>query len=253
MILEKMGVDVSALLPFAMMKQWPEDSDLPPVLSLIRAVCMMFSMNHRDDLIKNNAITGEGDDTEELFQAVLDNPSGLYLCDTFDEDNLKHLKTDDGKIHLSVPYVLDLLKKLEIPDGIDLTADEEFPFVLQTGERTNYTANSLIRDHDWRAAKLPTNYVRMSRQDAERLEISDGETVRVVTDTSEVSIPVMVADNIYPGNLSMPHGFGLHSKNKETGELEKIGINVNELISADHREPVSGTPYQKYIRCRIQK
>jgi anaerobic selenocysteine-containing dehydrogenase len=77
--------------------------------------------------------------------------------------------------------------------------------------------------------------------------------VKVVTDTSTVSIPVLVADNIYPGNLSMPHGFGLTRLNKETGEREQIGINVNELISADHREPVSGTPYQKYIRCAVKK
>ena len=252
-LLEKMGIDASGLMPFAMMKQWQQDSDKPAVLSLIRAICMMFAMTHRDALIANGIITGEGDDTEELFQAVLAHPEGMYLCDTIDENNIDNLKTDDGKIHLSVPYVLDLLKKLEIPDSIDITADEEFPFILQTGERTNYTANSLIRHHDWRAAKLPTNYMRMSRQDAERLEISDGETVKVVTDTSTVSIPVMVADNIYPGNLSIPHGFGLTRTNKETGEVEQIGINVNELISADHREPISGTPYQKYIRCAIKK
>ena len=145
------------------------------------------------------------------------------------------------------------MKNLDVPEEIDLTADEEFPFVLQTGERTNYTANSLIRVHDWREAKLPTNYIRMSMQDAERLEISDGETVKVVTDTSTVSIPVKVADDIYPGNLSIPHGFGLHQPNKETGEPEQIGVNVNEMISADHREPITGTPYQKYIRCRIEK
>ena len=253
MILEKMDIDVSGLLPFAMLKQAQQDSDKPPVLSLIRAICMMFAMKHRDALVENGIITGEGDDTEELFQAVLDHPEGIYLCDTLDENNLEHLKTDDKKVHLAVPYVLDLLKKLEIPDSIDIMADEEFPFVLQTGERTNYTANSLIRHHDWRAAKLPTNYLRMSKQDAERLEISDGETVKVLTDTSTVSIPVKVTDDIYPGNLSIPHSFGMLHTNKETGELQQVGVNVNELISAGHREPVTGTPYQKYIRCRIQK
>ncbi|UCD57257.1 MAG: molybdopterin-dependent oxidoreductase, partial [Candidatus Hydrogenedentota bacterium] len=183
MILEKMGVDVSGLLPFAMLKQAKETGEKQPILSLIRAFCMMFAMKNRDALIENGVITGEGDDAGELLQAVLDHPEGIYLCNTLDENNLEKLKTDDGKIHLSVPEVLDLLKKLEIPEKIDLTADEEFPFILQTGERTNYTANSLIRVHDWRASKLPTNYLRMSRQDAERLEISDGETVKVMTDT----------------------------------------------------------------------
>jgi len=253
MILEKMGVDVSGLLPFAMLKQAQEAGEEAPVLSLIKAISMMFAMKHRDALIERGIISGEGDDAGELFQAILDHPEGIYLCDTLDEDNLGHLKTDDGTIHLAVPMVLDLLRKLEIPDEVDLTADEDFPFILQTGERTNYTANSLIRVHSWRADKLPTNYVRMSKQDAERLEISDGETVKLVTNTSAVSIPVKVADDIYPGNLSIPHGFGMLNTNPETGKLEQVGVNVNELISADHREPFTGTPYQKYIRCRIQK
>ena len=100
---------------------------------------------------------------------------------------------------------------------------------------------------------MPTNYLRMNKKDAEGLGVSDGETVRLITQRSEVSIPVKVTDDIYPGNLSIPHGFGLLYTNKETGELEQIGVNVNELIAAEHREPLSGIPYQKYIPCRVEK
>jgi anaerobic selenocysteine-containing dehydrogenase len=146
MILEKMGVDLSGLLPFAMLKQAKDAGEAQPVLSLIRAFCMMFAMKHRDALIANGIITGKGDDTAELFQAVLDHPEGIYLCDTMDENNLDNLKTDDGKIHLAVPMALDLLKKLKIPEKIDITDNEDFPFILQTGERTNYTAKFSRRE-----------------------------------------------------------------------------------------------------------
>jgi len=74
-----------------------------------------------------------------------------------------------------------------------------------------------------------------------------------VTETATVSIAAKVTDDIYPGNLSIPHGFGLVHTNKETGELEQIGVNVNELISADRREPMTGNPIHKYIPCRIEK
>ncbi|RJP18709.1 MAG: hypothetical protein C4520_14030 [Candidatus Abyssobacteria bacterium SURF_5] len=253
MILEKMGVDVSGLLPFAMMKQWKNESDLPPVLSVVKAFAMMFAMKHRDALVQNKVITSQGDDTEELFKAILEHPEGLYLCDTKDENNLDNLKTSDGKIHLDIPMVPDLLKSLKLPERIEPSENKEFPFILQTGERTNYTANSLMRVHEWRASSLPSNYLRMSSEDAGRLKISDGETVKVVTDTSQVSIPVLVSDDIFPGNLSIPHGFGMLQKNKQTGKLEQAGVNVNELISAAHREPLTGTPLHKYIRCRIEK
>lgn len=252
-ILEKMGVDVSGLLPFAMLKPPRDQGEPHPVLSLIGGFSMLFAMKHRDALIEGGVITGKGDDASELMQAILDHPEGIYLCDTLDAKNLENLKTDDGRIHLAIPKVPQMLRELEIPDHVDLASDKDFPFILQTGERTNYQCNTIQRDHDWRRAKMPTNYVRMNQKDAERLGISDGEIVTLVTDTSTVSIAAKVTDDIYPGNLSIPHGFGLVHTNKETGELEQIGVNVNELISADRREPMTGNPIHKYIPCRVEK
>lgn len=253
MILEKADVDVSGLLPFALLKQAHQAGDHPGVLSLVRGACMMFAMQHRAALKDNGHITGEGDDASELLQALLDHPEGLYLSDTADENNLDSLKTNDGKIHLAVPMILDMLRELSIPEEIADTGHEDFPFVLQTGERTNYTANTIQRDNSWRALKLPTNYVRINTQDADRLHVSDGETVKVVTERSTVSIPAKVSDDIYPGNVSIPHGFGMLHTNEETGSLKQIGVNVNELIAAEHREPFTGIPLQKHIRCRIEK
>jgi anaerobic selenocysteine-containing dehydrogenase len=253
MILEKAGVDASGMLPFALLKQAKQAGDQAGPHSLIRGICMMFAFKHRDALIENGIITGQGDDGSELFQAILDHPEGIELCDTADENNLDCLKTADGKIHLAVPMILDLLRELAIPEEVDITANEDFPFVLQTGERTNYTANSIQRDNSWRALKLPTNYARINTQDAERLQVSDGETVTVVTERSTVSLPAKVSDDIYPGNVAIPHGFGMLHTNEETGALKQIGVNVNELIAAEHRDPFSGVPYQKHIRCRVQK
>jgi anaerobic selenocysteine-containing dehydrogenase len=252
MILEKAGVDTSGLPAFALLEQAQQVSDQPAVLSLVRGLCMVFAMTHSDALKENGIITGDGDNASELFQAILDHPEGIYLCDTMDENNLDHLKTADGRIHLAVPMILEMLKELAIPDEVNLTDNEAFPFVLQTGERTNYTANTIPRDNSWRARRLPTNYLRMSKQDAARLEVRDGDMVEVVTDTSTVSIPLKVTDDIYPGSLSIPHGFGMLHTNQETGKLEQIGVNVNELIAAEHREPFTGIPLQKHIRCKIQ-
>jgi anaerobic selenocysteine-containing dehydrogenase len=253
MILEKADVDVSGVLPLALLEQARRSGDQPGVLSLLRGACMMFAMKHRDALVDNGVITGDGDDASELLQAILDHPEALHLCDTLDENNLDCLKTADGKIHLAVPMILGMLRELAIPERFDDTVGEDFPFILQTGERTNYTANTIQRDNSWRALKLPTNYARINTQDAQRLHVSDGETVKVVTETSTVSIPAKVSDDIYPGNVSIPPGFGMLHTNEETGGLKQIGVNVNELIAAEHREPFSGVPYQKYIRCRIQK
>ena len=86
----------------------------------------------------------------------------------------------------------------------------------------------------------------MNQQDAERLGIANDETVRLVTDTTTVLIDAKVTDDIYPGSISIPHGFGLIHTSKVTGEVEQIGVNANELISADRREPMTGNPIHKY-------
>jgi hypothetical protein len=164
MILEKASVDPSGFLPFALLKQAQEVRDQPAVLCLMRGLCMVFAMKHRDALNEKGIITGEGDDGSELLQAILDHPEGIYLCDTMDGNNLDHLETNAGRIHLAVPMVLEMLRSLSIPEHVDITDDEDFPFVLQTGERTNYTANTIQRDNSWRTSKLPTNYLRMSKK-----------------------------------------------------------------------------------------
>ena len=89
--------------------------------------------------------------------------------------------------------------------------------------------------------------------EGKRSVFADGETVRLMTDTTTVLIDARVTDDIYPGNVSIPHGFGQIHTNKETGALEQIGVNANELISADRREPMTGNPIHKYNPCRIGK
>jgi hypothetical protein len=77
--------------------------------------------------------------------------------------------------------------------------------------------------------------------------------VRLVTEHAEVLVAARVTDDIYPGNLSMPHGYGLLWENDETGELEPQGVNVQALVSAQHRDGLSGVPYHKYIPARVEK
>jgi len=253
MILEKMGVDLSVLPPFALLEQAERQGSPAPVLSIVRLFSALFAAKHRQALIERGIISGRGEDGEELFQAILDHPEGMYLCDTTDDNNLENLKTADGKIHLAVDELLDRLRTLEIPEAVELGCDRSFPFVLQTGERIDYNANTIQRDNAWRAVKMPTNYLRVNSRDAERLGISNGETVRIVTPASSASIPALVTDDIFPGNLSIPHGFGMLHPDEESGELRQVGVNVNELIASSHREPFCGIPLQKHIPCRIEK
>ncbi|MBW1686165.1 MAG: hypothetical protein JRS35_14015, partial [Deltaproteobacteria bacterium] len=215
-------------------------------------VCNAFAANYREALVEEGTIGADDAPGEALFEKLLEHPEGLLLCRVDPSQNWSHVSTSDGKAVLDAPELLDLFRGLEIPEDTDFRKNAEFPFVLQTGERTDSNANTIHRDPTWRKA-LRTSYVRMHEADAESLGIDNGERVRLVTEHAEATVPAMVTDDIYPGNLSMPHGYGLLARNEETGKLEPHGINVQELIRASYREPLSGVPYHKAIPARVEK
>jgi anaerobic selenocysteine-containing dehydrogenase len=248
----KMGLDYSGSPVFAVLESAIEAGEPAPVLSAIKGVSMLFALNQSQALAEEGTISGEGNAGEEVYQKLLDHPEGVLLCRADPEQNWELVRTDDKKAVLDLPELLDRFHKLEIPEDTDFRTNADFPFILQTGERSDYNANTIQRDPTWRK-KERESYLRMHEKVAEQLGVSDGETVRLITEHSQVLVAARVTDDIYPGNLSMPHGYGLTWENEETGELEPHGVNVQELISAQHRDPLSGVPYHKYIPARVEK
>ncbi|MCP4005575.1 MAG: molybdopterin-dependent oxidoreductase [bacterium] len=251
-IAKAMGLDLSLHPLYKMMAAAVETGEVSPVLSFVKLVCTVFAAQNRDKLIEAGTLTAEDDPAEALFKKLLENPQGLLLCRADPEDNWSQVSHPDKKAVLDTPEVLALFRDLEIPDDTDFRKNSEFPFILQTGERTDSNANTIHRDPSWRKA-LHTSYLRMNSSDAQELAVEDGERVRLVTEYAEVTVPAMLSEDIYRGNLSMPHGYGLLSRDPETGKMEPVGVNVQELIRASHREPLSGIPFHKAIPARVEK
>jgi anaerobic selenocysteine-containing dehydrogenase len=251
-IARAMGLDLAAHPLFALLESAMAAGEAAPVLSFIKLVCAAFAAQQRDALIEAGTIGVDDDPAEALFQKLLEHPEGLLLCRADPNGNWSQVRTPDQKAVLDAPEVLALFRELEIPADTDFRKNAEFPFMLQTGERTDSNANTIHRDPSWRRA-LRTSYLRMNDSDAADLAVLDGERVRLVTEHGEATVPALVTDDIYPGNLSMPHGYGLLARDEETGKFEPVGVNVQELIRASHREPLSGVPYHKAIPARVEK
>jgi anaerobic selenocysteine-containing dehydrogenase len=71
--------------------------------------------------------------------------------------------------------------------------------------------------------------------------------VRVITEAGEVEVEAELTDTLRPGQVAIPHGFGLDY------EDQTYGVNVNRLAPASNRDPIAGTPYHRYIACRIAR
>ncbi len=183
---------------------------------------------------------------EAIFQALLANPQGLVIGRCDPEENLAALRTEDGKINVFVPEMADWLRAVEPEaEGRSLAGDAEFPLVLHAGRHMDMNANTLMRDPAWNQGRRACT-VALNPQQAQALGLSDGQAVRVSTAAGSEVGELEVSEDVRPGTVLIPHGFGLQFQGAS------VGLNVNRLTSAGHRDPLAGTPLHRYVPCRVQ-
>jgi formate dehydrogenase len=194
--------------------------------------------------INRAGIAGEGVALgNALFRAVIDSPSGLtFTVDDYDE-TMRRLETDDQRVHLAIPVLLDELRSLA--DEVPAAADDAFPLVLSAGERRSSTANTIMRDAGWRKLD-PSGALRVSPSDAARFGLRDGGHARVITKRGASVATVEVTDTMREGHISLPNGFGLGP------DGDVVGVAPNELTSGDDRDWFAGTPHHKHVRARVE-
>ncbi len=117
-------------------------------------------------------------------------------------------------------------------------ADAEYPFILMTG-RSLYHFHLAMTIHVDGLMKLyPEEKVRMHPDDAARLEIADGEVVKVSSRRGSVCVKAWVTDEMKPGEAFM------------TFHFYQTPTNVLNIQALD---PVSKTPEYKVTAINIEK
>ena len=131
--------------------------------------------------------------------------------------------------------------------------NDEYPLLLITGERERFKANTRF----WHAPLLTRlragPFARLSWSEAERADVRDGDDVVVSTPTGRLRVKARVGDDIAPGVISIPHGWG---RRLQTGGVDggpQSGANVNRLTDDSQREPITGVPVFNGIPCRLEK
>jgi anaerobic selenocysteine-containing dehydrogenase len=182
-----------------------------------------------------------------LFTALVEKPWGVvFAVDTWD-GVLERIATPDGKIHLTLP---DLLEELRALPTARVATDPAFPFVLSAGERRSFTANTIIRDPSWRTRDAE-GALRMSPTDATTLGVRTGERVRLSTRRDSAVVEVEVSERMQPGHLSLPNGLGLTYP--ADGTPVRTGVAPNELTTAGDRDRFVGTPWHKSVLARVER
>jgi anaerobic selenocysteine-containing dehydrogenase len=209
-------------------------------------VSQMCAANYAESL-RRAGIEGEGMALgNALFEKVLSERHGfVFTTDPHDSiwDWIRRARPS-GRLDLAIPELLDELTGLA---DEAYEPDPDFPFVLSAGERRRYTANTIMRDASWRKGDAD-GALRMSAADAEHLNLTDGSLVTVTTPRASRTATVEISDDMRPGHISVPNGYGLTDTDGAV-----VGVAPNELTSSARRDWLAGTPWHKHVPARLTR
>lgn len=178
-----------------------------------------------------------------LFRAILARRAGTLISVHEFRDMWTLMGTPDRRVRLEIPEMLDELAALrdEEPPGAD------FPFILMAGERRSYNANQIYRDAGWRKVD-PQGAMRLHPEDAAALQLADGDTALCTSARDSIAVVVELDDSVRRGVVTLPHGYG-----QQGADGRVVGPALNRLTDAAHCDPLSRTPYHKYVPVHLRK
>jgi anaerobic selenocysteine-containing dehydrogenase len=183
--------------------------------------------------------TGYYKDQGLSLKMLLDNPHGVDLG-PLQPCAEQRIKTADGKIQLAPDFFINDIPRLRAHLDKNAANKTEFPFDL--------ISRRLVRNHNtWThnsyrliKGKNPVT-LQMHSEDAKKLNIENGQCVKVWSRTGEISIEVEINDDILQGVVSIPQGWGHSVKNTGMSTAAKQpGVSINSLTDANRIDDLTG-------------
>lgn len=187
------------------------------------------------------------------WKTLMENPHGLQ----YESKSYGQLAEQLGqqKIQIAPDNFIQELK-IRLADLSDNTteSEQEYPFYLM-GKRTLHMMNSWQMELDNVQKREAENLCEMHPEDAQQLNIVDGDLVVVSSAIGEIRIAAKLSDKVSAGKLVVQHGWGsrIFSPHDPAAEPWKFGSNRNELVDNKVMDPFSGTPNLNSTRVKIKK
>ncbi len=145
------------------------------------------------------------------------------------------LRTPSGKLELAPEYITADLGRLS--DRID-RAETGLVLISRRDLRSN---NSWMHNLSKLVSGRNRCTLLMHPEDAEQCSIIDGELAQVRSRVGCVEVPVEVTDEMMPGVVCLPHGWG-HDRPGARLRVaaENAGVNNNHLAPGDFVDEISG-------------
>lgn len=167
------------------------------------------------------------------LQTLKDNPHGIDLGPLTTRIP-EVLRTPSGKLELAPEPILADIGRLQAALS---AGDGGF---LLIGRRHLRSNNSWMHNLPALAGGTNRCTLQIHPDDAARLGVTD--TAVVTGPGGKLEVPVEITDNIRPGVVSLPHGWGHTAPGTRLSvAATQAGVNVNSLLDSSLLEPLSGT------------
>ena len=159
------------------------------------------------------------------------------------------LKTPDGRIPLAHDYLVADVPRLHA--ALDEPADPDE--LLLVGRRQVRNMNSWLHNARVLAKGRNRCTLLVSREDADRFGLETGGKARIASRSGELDVEVEVGDEMMPGVVSLPHGFGHGRAGSRLGVASTLqpGVNANQLTDELPLDVPSGTHIANGIPVRL--
>ena len=180
------------------------------------------------------------------LEDLISKPEGVIYAVEFERRKYKThpFPTPSGRFEFASERVEQLghdpLPVYTPPDFLT-SPSSDFPLRMISGSRSAIYYHSRYREIAKFKKKIPVAQAEIHAADAAELDITDGESVRIVSKIAELTIQakVMENDSILKGFINVPHGWNTP--------------NVNRLTDDKDVDPIGGFPNLKIVPIRIEK
>jgi anaerobic selenocysteine-containing dehydrogenase len=175
-------------------------------------------------------------------------PHGLVVGEHIATGVLRRkVRHADGKVRLDPPEIRAEVERLATADG----RDPDFPLRL-IGLRELRSHNSWMHNSRLLMRGGRAHALRVNPADARRHGLAEGDLVRVRSRSGAVEVAVRVTDEMTPGTVALPHGWG-HRGGWQVANAAG-GANSNLLTSAraEDLEPLAGMAFLNGVPVRLE-
>jgi anaerobic selenocysteine-containing dehydrogenase len=211
-------------------------------------LCQLAAQRQLESLHRAGFAGPAPEAADALFDALLASKSAVVFSVDDWQESFARVQTPSRRIELAIPELFDELDSLATEPAPG--ADPEFPFVLSAGERRSFTANTIMRNPDWRK-KDKSGALRMNPDDAARIGVADGGRARISTRRGSAEVSVELSERMQRGHVSLPNGLGVDFPDA-SGALATTGVAPNELTRGEDRDWLAGTPWHKHTPARVE-